>query len=485
MIQAIYSMAKKPWKHQVEAFEFAKDKNSVMLAMDMGTGKSFTTVALCKEHEAKKVLILCPLSVVNVWPREFADNTGGFRVLALDKGSVAEKTNKAKAWLAGGFIGSQPSVIVCNYESSWREPFKSFALKAEFDVVVFDESHRIKSPGGKASRNAMNFVKQKCKIIALTGTPAPHSPADLYAQYRAINPAIFGTSFNRFKKRYAVMGGFQNHQIVGWRNQDEMKEKFDSVAITIKKEDALDLPEMNHVDIPVNLSNKARSIYEMMDKAFFAMVDEGQITASNALVKLLRLQQITGGFIKDDDEKITLIDEAKNSALKDLLSDCNKPAVVFCRFRQDIKNIREVCTQLKLKYGEVSGEIKDLDQARFPKDKEVLIVQIQAGGVGIDLSRASIGIYYSMGFNLGDYQQSLARLHRPGQKNKVTFFHLVATRTVDQKVYKALQDRRDVIQSILGGVDGKTNNGSNTSDSEFYRSNGKGKRTQGGVESIR
>ena len=247
------------------------------------------------------------------------------------------------------------------------------------------------------------------------------------------------------------MGGFQNHQIIGWRNQVEMKEKFDSVAITIKKEDALDLPEINHVDIPVILSKKARGIYELINSEFWALVDEGHITASNALVKLLKLQQITGGFIKDDDEKINLIDEAKNLGLKDLLSDCNKPAVVFCRFRQDIQNIRKVCEELKLKHGEVSGEVKDLDEARFPKDKEVLIVQIQAGGVGIDLSRASIGIYYSMGFNLGDYLQSQARLHRPGQRHNVTFYHLVATKTVDEKVYKALQARADVIESILGG----------------------------------
>lgn len=443
----IHKMQRKPWTHQVEAFEFAKGKNGVMLAMDMGTGKSFTTVALCKEHKAKKVLILCPLSVVNVWPREFE----GFKVVALDTGSVADKTTKAKQALTSAFIGDQPCVIVINYEASWREPFKAFAAKIQFDIVVLDESHRIKSPGGKASRNASQFVKQGCKIIALTGTPAPHSPADLYAQFRAINPEIFGTSFNRFKKRYAMMGGYQNYQIIGWRNQEEMKQKFDSVAITIKKEDALDLPEINHVDIPVILSQKARGIYDLIDREFWALVDEGHITASNALVKLLKLQQVTGGFIKDDDEKINLIDEAKKISLKDLLTDCNKPAVVFCRFRQDIQNIREVCEELKLKHGEVSGEVKDLDEARFPLDKEVLVVQIQAGGVGIDLSRASIGIYYSMGFSLGDYLQSLARLHRPGQRHKVTFYHLVATKTVDEKVYKALQQRAHVIEAILGG----------------------------------
>jgi len=446
----INSMRHKPWAHQRESFEFAKGKQGAMLALDMGCGKSFVTVALCKEHRAKKILILCPLSVVGVWPREFTKHSDGFRVTPLDSGTVAKKTDAAKLALRVAAVGDAPCVIVVNYESAWREPFKTFALTAKFDLVVLDESHRVKSPGGKASRFVGQFAKSGCRMLALTGTPAPHSPLDLYGQFRAIAPEVYGTSFNRFKRRYSVMGGFQNYQVIGWRYESEMKEKFDSVAITVKKEDALDLPPISHVDIPVVLGGSCKKTYDSIDKDFWAQVDGGQITAANALVKLLRLQQITGGFIKDDDGKTTTIGDAKRMVLKDLLVDCKGPVVVFCRFRQDIKNIRDVAEELKLRHGEVSGEQKDLDEAQYPADIDVLAVQIQAGGVGIDLTRASVGIYYSMGFSLGDYLQSLARLHRPGQEEKVIFYHLVATKTVDEKVYKALQQRQDVIKTILG-----------------------------------
>ena len=87
-------------------------------------------------------------------------------------------------------------------------------------------------------------------------------------------------------------------------------------------------------------------------------------------------------------------------------------------------------------------------------------VQIQAGGVGIDLTQASIAIYFSVGFSLGDYLQSLARLHRPGQRHPVTFYHLIATGTVDEKVFKALQDRQEVVANILqgGGQHGSADN---------------------------
>lgn len=446
----IDSMKRTPWAHQREAFEFAKTKRGAMLAMDMGTGKSYVTVALCKEHKAKKILILSPLSVVNVWPREFDKHSSGFRVVPLDTGTVAKKTELAGVSLKVASVTNIPCVIVVNYESAWREPFKSFALSAGFDLVVLDESHRVKAPGGKASRFVGQFTKKGCRVLALTGTPAPHSPLDVYGQFRAVAPDIYGTSFNRFKRRYSVMGGYQNYQVVGYKNQGEMKELFDSVAITIKKEDALDLPELTHVEIPVTMSKVARGIYDAVDKEFFTEVESGLITIGNALVKLLKMQQITGGFVKDDEGNLNELDDAKAQALKDLLTDCDKPVVVFCRFTQDIQTIRAVAESLKLRHGEVSGQQKDLDQARYPKDKDVLAVQIQAGGVGIDLTRASNGVYYSVGFSLGDYLQSLARLHRPGQKKKVTFYHLVATKTVDEKVYKALQDRKDIIKEILG-----------------------------------
>ena len=85
----------------------------------------------------------------------------------------------------------------------------------------------------------------------------------------------------------------------------------------------------------------------------------------------------------------------------------------------------------------------------MPEDVQVMGVQIQSGGVGIDLTRAHIAIYYSMGYSLGDYVQSLARLHRPGQDHPVAFFHLVASNTVDQQVYSALQSRQNVVAEIL------------------------------------
>lgn len=444
-----------PWDHQRRAFDFMKEKSGGLLAMDMGTGKSMTAVALALHWGCKKILILCPLSVVNVWPREFGRHSlDKYRVMPLNKGSVVEKTDRANSFMKVSDIKGQPCVVVVNYESAWREPFRSFALKAGFDLLIMDESHRIKSAGGSASRFCYLLGKKTGRKLGLTGTPAPHSPLDLYGQFRAIDSDIFGFSFTRFKKRYAQMGGYLGYQVLGYKNKEEMNFKYKSITFEVSKEEALDLPEVTHIDIPCELNSKAMKVYQSLESNFYAEVDSGEITAPNCLVKLLRLQQITSGHITNDEGEVNEIDNSKAKALEDLLEDTppDQCTVVFCRFRKDLDKVQEIADRLGKKYGEVSGTRKDLtDNATIPDKIQILGVQLQSGGVGIDLTKAQTGVYYSIGFSLGDYLQSVARLHRPGQDAHVTFYHLVADKTIDRKVYRALQNKQDVVNSILKG----------------------------------
>jgi SNF2 family DNA or RNA helicase len=125
---------------------------------------------------------------------------------------------------------------------------------------------------------------------------------------------------------------------------------------------------------------------------------------------------------------------------------------VFCRFRHDLDKIRKVAESQQRRYGEVSGRQDDLVDSKFPPDVDVLGVQIQAGGAGIDLSAAAYCAYYTVGFSLGDYEQSLARTHRPGQTRSVTYYHLVSEGTVDSRVYAALEQRKDVVRAILDRI---------------------------------
>ena len=278
----------------------------------------------------------------------------------------------------------------------------------------------------------------------------PHSPLDIYAQYRFLDPGIFGTSFTRFRNKYAIMGGYENHQVLGYQNEEDLSERFYRIAYKVSS-DVLDLPEVVEMERFCALSPYAQRVYQQMEDEFYTQVEDGEVTAANALVKLLRLQQIVSGYIKTDTGNIERIDTAKNDLLLETLSDIDpeEPITVFCRFVEDLKAVREAADALDRPYGELSGAQDDLVDAEYPEWAKVLGVQIQAGSEGIDLTRSRYCLYYSTGFSLGTYLQSRKRVHRPGQERETIYIHLTAKNTIDEKVAAALQKRQDVINSIL------------------------------------
>ena len=418
-----------------------------MLAMDMGTGKSRVVVDLVARRGYEKVLILAPLSVVaNVWPGEFAKHAPGLlEVLPLARKSIKARTELAFRAMQTG----KPTAIVMNYDAVWRPPFGDWALAQDWDLLVMDESHRIKSPGGVASRYCSRLSDRVAHRVALTGTPMSHSPLDIYAQYRAIDKDIYGTSFTRFRSRYAVMGGFNRMQVVAYQHEDELRRLFYSRAYRVESDDVLDLPSTLSINLMCDLGTKGRRLYQDVADQFVADVEGGQITASNALSRLLRLQQITSGYGRLEDGTDVEIDDAKARVLEDTLTDIgHEPVVVFTRFIHDLDVVHKIAAKVGVPSYEVSGRRKDLSEW----SRGVLAVQIQAGGLGLDLTRARYAIYYSLGFSLGDYSQSMARLHRPGQSAPVEYIHILASGTVDEQVMDALARREAVVDHILKEV---------------------------------
>lgn len=466
----------KPWAHQVLAYNLIRTQPGTMVPYDMGIGKSKIIVDIVVNlDECSPCLIICPSNVVDVWPAQFAKHApdSNIEVVALREGTVAQRTEKAERALALAEARHRKIVIVINYEAAWPPPFgptrseedqyrikeKGFALSHKWGMVVADEIHRIKAPGGKFSWLMKWLSRQTNKRVGLSGTPMAHSPLDVYAQYRFLDPAIFGRSFVRFRSRYAVMGGYYNHETIGYQHQDELNEKFYSIsAPRIKKSDVLDLPEVMHEERPVQLCPTAARIYKELEREFIADVGSGVVTASNALARLLRLQQLTSGFAVTEDGEHHQVDQSKFQALSDILEDLDlaDPVVVFCRFKDDLAAVHRAAKQFDRRCLELSGRAHELAEWQGCEDGEVLAVQIQAGGLGVDLTRAAYCVYFSLGFSLGEYEQSLARLHRPGQERSVTYFHLVAEGTVDRKVYAALRERADVIEAILAQMKGRT-----------------------------
>ena len=320
----------KPWAHQTKALEFIRNKPGAMLALEMGTGKTKVAIDHMEQLDARRTLVLAPLSVVNhVWPgeiRRHSHRQATIIPLGDQHANVRSKLTKAAEGLALATARKGPAIVVVNYESAYREPLGKWLKQQRWDLLIMDESHRLKSPSGQISRWVSQVADRSVRRLALTGTPMPHSPMDIYAQYRAVDKTAFGVSYQEFKNRYAefeIVGakavknkyGTGNrvvHKVSGYKNLDELNERFYQLAFRVTAAETLDLPGVIETYTHVNLSPKARRLYDEMALEFQAELDSGQIvTAPNALTRMMRFQQLTSGFAVTSEGKTVDVDDAK------------------------------------------------------------------------------------------------------------------------------------------------------------------------------
>jgi SNF2 family DNA or RNA helicase len=246
-----------------------------------------------------------------------------------------------------------------------------------------------------------------------------------------------------------VLGGPEKKIVVNYRNQDELAELMDPLIFQVTKRDVLDLPPTLDTFRYFDLDKNEAAAYTQCMNEFVVDVKDGKVNVSNALVRLLKLAQLTGGFVKSDDGRSIDVGESKAKVLSDVLEDLsNEPVVVFCRFHNDLDTVKRVCMAHGLTFSELSGRMNHL-KAWQDGESDVLIVQINAGSEGIDLTRAAFCVYYSVGFSLGTFEQSQARIDRPGQTRPVTYIHLQARNTIDEVIHKSLEAKREVVGFVL------------------------------------
>ncbi len=448
----------KLFQHQRNAYDFAletfKTGKAVALLADMGTGKSMMTIAITGTLEAqgkvKRMIVVCPKSIVGVWEDEFRKFADYKYALTVLDGTM-EKKKTAFTFMTGAAL----QIIVVNYESCWR--LEKEITKWRPDLIVCDESSKIKSPMASQSK-ALHRLGRITKFnVILTGTPITGSPLDVFSQYKFLDESIFGTSFYLFRNRYAIMGGYQNRMIIGYRHLDELVEKVHSIAFRIKIEDAVDLPPFIDKTQIVPLEPPAQSIYRMIEKDCYAELANGEVTARNVLTQLLRLAQCTGGFIRNDSMGMAeQVSSAKLDALDEIIETClseGKKVVVFARFVPEIEAIADMLKEKKIGYALIYGATTDRAEqvAKFQTDPEVkvFIGQLQTTGMGLTLTSASVAVFYSLDFSYANYEQSRARIHRIGQKQTCLYIHLVCKGTVDEKIMHALKHKGDIANLMV------------------------------------
>ena len=413
--------------------------------------------------KVKRVLIVAPTSVCAVWPKEFAEYAAFPYTIRTMLGTKAQRLKELNDLVR--FPYQHLKVAVINYESTWRDEIFEALQDYDADLIIADESQRIKTHDASQSKAMHRLGDQARYKMILSGTPVQNEAIDIFSQYRFLDPAIFGLNFYAFRSRYCEMGGFNRKQIVRYRDLDQLIKKEHSIAYRVTKDEALDLPEQTFENRYITMGKKERNLYDQLRRNSYAeLADGGKITATTVLTKLLRLQQFTGGFLVEDDAfKPQLVSRGKLDALADILQDYviegKKKLVVFARFLPEIHEIEVLCDRILGKAGMKSvaiyGEIKKEERGgivqQFQTDPvtTVFIGQIDTAGTGITLTAADTCVYYSVNFNFATYDQSKSRIHRIGQRNRCTYIHLVAEDTVDETILQALAKKQDLAKTVV------------------------------------
>ena len=416
------------------------------------------------DGKISRVLVVAPSSVCAVWPAEiakFADFPTRVAVLLgeRDKRLAALKRLQAQTLQRD----AMPLLVaVINYESVrlLEKQLTDFAP----DLIIADESQRIKNAKALQSK-AMHRLGDAARYkLILTGTPITQDPRDVWSQYRFLDQGIFGSNYYVFEKHYCIFGGYQGKQYFGTRNHEELVRKAHSVAYRVKKSDCLNLPEKMFEDRVVALEPKAQMLYRQIQKESYAALESGgEVTTAIVLTRLLRLQQLTGGFLTDDDGNIERVSTAKLDATADIVQslciDEGQKLVIFARFRAEIEALRICVDKLlapaKLRHVAIWGDVPltkrgaMVEQFQSDPDTRVFIGQVDACAEGISLFAASTTLYYSSTWNYAKYQQSQDRTHRIGQDKATLYIHLMVPGTIDAKIMAALKKKEDLARSVV------------------------------------
>ena len=464
-----------PRPSQLGALAFARDREASLISLAMGQGKTAAALWHADEIKANHTLVICPPTVRGVWrgqiPKHCRRNT---EAVVLDRGSIRKRTEMAEqAWQHGG-----PIAVVVNYEAVWREPFRSWVLGHIWDLVICDEGHKLQADN-RCTEMVCRLRPFADRRLSLTGTPLTQDPMSVWGQCAFLNPDLWGPR-EEFRERYENPDAIRLRKMIrqtdlmraaaGWppteiksswkqtlrptHHTKAYLERLSRIAYRAETTE-LNLPPKQVEIRRFRLSASAQTAYISMRDWLCAELDNGGwCFAAHVWSSIVRLQQITSGYLPDQAGTIVPLDHGKADLLRDILSGANEPVVVVCRYTHDLTVVEQIATDLHRRYGEISQRRHDglSDIGTMADNLDVVGMQEQAGGNGIDLTRARILVAYSLSWSRADWVQSIARVHRPPQDRPVTVFVLAAEETIDEGLLLTLDVRSEIVDEVMLGL---------------------------------
>ena len=440
--------------------------------MEMGTGKSKVLLdnisMLYDKGKINGVLIVAPKGVYKNWfdseiPTHMVDHVQ--KKAVLWKALINQKQRLKLESLFKPEIDLH--ILIMNVEAFSTSKGMTFAIKflsSHNTLFAIDESTTIKNPGAKRTKNILRLSNMSKYRRILTGSPVTKSPLDLYTQCLFLDPYLLDhSSYYTFRTRYAQMrtmnfNGRSVQVVVGYQNLAELSKKLEPFSYRVLKDDCLDLPPKTYMKRIIQLSPEQKKVYQQMKKMALATLNGKMVTTMNVITQLMRLQQITCGHFKADDDSIQNIKNNRITELMDVLEEMEGKAIIWAHWRHDIDTIvksieKRYPESVMTYYGDTTTEDrqKAIKEIQNPESKvRFLVGTPQTGGYGITLTGASTMIYYSNGYDLEKRQQSEARIDRIGQNKPMTYIDIIAEDTIDEKIVKSLRKKVNIATEIMG-----------------------------------
>ena len=451
-----------PYEHQRVALRKGATQSVFGFFMEQGTGKTKVTidnaVYLYNMQLLDTVYVIAPNSVYTNWKKEIEIHSSANNYIyqhKIDK-KFYPKKDKLNWYLM--------NIEAFSHKSGYNKGLELVERKGLTTMMVIDESTTIKNRTAKRSKNVLKLGKGVRYRRILTGTPVTKSPLDLWSQFAFLDEDLLGfKSFYTFRAHYCIMesrpvaGNRRIEFPVNYINLEQLEEKILPYTHRVLKKDCLDLPPQVWQRRNIFLSNEQRNAYEILKEHARVVIQDKQSSIHNKLTEIAKLQQVCSGFLYSDDGKLVELSNAKLDELLNIIEEIEGKIIIWATFRHSIQKIAET---LQKKYGEKSvatlyGDTKKrsevVDNFNDPRGSRFLVSNPSVGGYGLTLNASSYQIFFNNSYNLEERLQAEARNHRSGQKaDKVTYIDLVAIKTIDEFIIKALKEKITISAKTLG-----------------------------------
>lgn len=493
-----------PYAHQIVGVEKIVANPFFLLADEMGAGKTMQAIVaaqlLYAANQIDRVIVVAPASVRAVW---FDEELGELaKYLWKDIAHIVTEFHaRERTWIFGESPHKPLVWLVTNYDfirsKNRLQQLKGYCSKRA--LLICDESSKVKNHKAQQTKAVKELRKLCGRVLMLNGTPIANSPRDMYSQGNILHPKILETPYvYQFDARYAVKGGWENRQDIGWKNLDDMQNRFKPYTLRRLKTDCLDLPEkLPPVILTATLTEETWRIYKAMRDELIAWLDNPRAhsVAAQAIVKALRLAQITAGFLGGVQQSfepegrpewvpfsetectdfLDLPDSPQETVAQvigrekldvylewveqQLVADPSFKLLTWCKFRPELFRVH---AELSTKFPLVTARTLHGDQRRTDREEAVRLLDIRTApeGAAVLIGTPGTGamghsfvachtVMYLSDCTLFEYLQSQDRVHRPGQTHAVSYFHILAAgpkgqRTIDHTMFKARQAKQDL-----------------------------------------